>query len=220
MWFRLVLGRLATLIMSNFWVRFFKFSGAKFFFFLKMLFQYQFDIKNLNFLSPTKTRKNRPHIGLNSNSIVHCSIWDTSLRDFYIHNDFAYIFLYFLKVLFSISFWKFCSIRNVIISLNSIKLGNVHQWFLILGGRKWPQKTGHHLWMIPKEGTNQISPPLQLSEKQTQILSKTVSVPNWVCMFGEKLSLHVSKVIPKDEGLNDWIPIPLMIWFPTRAFTQ
>ena len=36
------------------------------------------------FFLPPKTWKNRFQVGLNSQSIVYCSIEDTSLRDFYI----------------------------------------------------------------------------------------------------------------------------------------
>ena len=57
-------------IMSNFWARFFHVFGCK------KIFDF--------FFLPPKTWKNRPQIGLNSQSILYCSIGDTSLRDFYI----------------------------------------------------------------------------------------------------------------------------------------
>ena len=59
-----------------------------------------------------------------------------------------------------------------------------------------------------------ISPSLQLSEKQAQILSKTVSpdtIPKFICMSVEKLSLHESLVIPIDAGSNGGIPQPLIV---------
>ena len=77
MWFGLVLGRLAIMkkrslgrLWATFEDSFFMFSVAKKIFFL--------------FFLPPKTWKNCPQIGLNSQSIVYCSIGDTSLRDFYI----------------------------------------------------------------------------------------------------------------------------------------
>ena len=79
-------------IMRNFWGRVFMFSGANFF--LKMFWKCfivsteKLRIINLrknfkkNFAS--ETRKKRSQLGLNSQSIVYCSIGHTSLRDFYI----------------------------------------------------------------------------------------------------------------------------------------
>ena len=81
-------------IMSNFWGWFFHVFGCK-----NVFFSISFgkccrvrteNLHNINlrfFFSifwPPKTWKNRPQIGLNSQSIVYCSIGDTSLRDFYI----------------------------------------------------------------------------------------------------------------------------------------
>ena len=73
---------------------FFMFSGEKKnlkFFFENVVVSAQksciisiWEKKIIVFFLPLKTWKNRPQIGLNSQSIVYCSIGDTSLRDFYI----------------------------------------------------------------------------------------------------------------------------------------
>ena len=98
--FGLLLGRLAILkkkkfgpIMNNFWGRFFHVFGCKKneIFFWKCCSIRTEKLHNINLRTKLKkkkialkTWKKRPQIVLNSQSIVYCSIGDTSLRDFYI----------------------------------------------------------------------------------------------------------------------------------------
>ena len=80
-------------IMINFWQRFFHVFGCKknlSFFFENVIASalkrciLSFENFFLDFFLRLKLWKNPSQIGLNSQSIVYCSIGDTSLRDFYI----------------------------------------------------------------------------------------------------------------------------------------